>query len=126
MIGTWKVASSCLSVSGELNLASFGGCQHVPTKGSRNVTGSVTINANGTWSDSTVTTGTEDITFGPECLMISSTPVSCDGLAGFLKTYGYATATCTSSNGVAAQHRQQTGGLGLVEPAPTKGGYAVQ
>ena len=124
VVGAWKVASSCLSVSGELNLKSFGSCEHVPTTGSRTVAGTVLLNANGTWSDHTVTTGSEKMTLGPECLMISSTPVTCDGLAEFLKNYGYATASCTPANGGCACSTtvQQTGGLGLVAAAPTKEG----
>ncbi|HVY29555.1 MAG TPA: arabinofuranosidase catalytic domain-containing protein [Polyangiaceae bacterium] len=123
-VGTWKVAASCLSVSGELNLKSFGSCEHVPTVGTRSVTGSVSLNADSTWSDKTVTTGSEQMTFGPECMMISSTPVTCEGIAGFLKTYGYATASCTAANGGCACTAtvNQMGGLGLVQPAPTRDG----
>jgi non-reducing end alpha-L-arabinofuranosidase len=122
--GTWKVTSSCLSVSGELNLKPFGSCEHVPTTGTRAVTGSITMRADGTLSDNTVTTGADTMTLGPECLMVSSTPVTCDGLGELFKSMGYATALCTPANGgcTCATTVQQTGSLGLVSGAPTKDG----
>lgn len=124
VVGVWKAASSCVSVSGEINLKPFGSCEHVPTTGTRTVTGTVTVRADGTWSDNTVTSGADTMKLGPECMMVSSTPVTCDGLAELFKAYGYATATCTSANGGCdcSTTVQQTGSLGLVSGAPTKDG----
>ena len=121
-IGTWTVTSSCLKVSGELDLSSLGSCKSAPITGSLQVTGTWTANANGTSSDNTVTTGTEQITLGPACLVISSTPVSCEGAANLLKNLGYASLTCTTAgDGCACSGTiQQAGGLALLSPAPSK------
>ena len=59
--------------------------------------------------------------------MISSTPVSCSGAAGLLTSLGYSSLTCpsTSDGGCNCTGTiQQTGGIGLVSPAPsTSGNY---
>src|SRR5450631_3817436 len=62
LVGTWDVTSSCLSLSGDMDvsLASFG-CKTVPVSGSLHVSGSWTANSDGTYMDNTVTTGS--ITF---------------------------------------------------------------
>jgi non-reducing end alpha-L-arabinofuranosidase len=124
VVGTWKVASSCLSVSGEFDLRPFGSCEHVATTGTRTVTGTVTLRADSTWSDDTVTTGADTMTLGPECLMVSSTPVTCDGIAELFTAYGYKTATCTPANGGCSCSTtvEQKGSIGLVSGSPTKSG----
>src|SRR5436305_5888695 len=85
MVGSWTVASSCLSVTGALDLTLVGaGCPTAPVTGSLTVTGTFTANGDGTYSDNTTTTGEEHFTLGPSCLVISSTPVTCDGAAGII------------------------------------------
>src|SRR3954471_222743 len=50
VIGSWTVSSSCLSVTGELNPALAGaGCPSAPVTGSLEVTGTFTVNADGTY-----------------------------------------------------------------------------
>src|SRR3954471_8016580 len=51
-VGTWNVASSCLAVSGTLDLSLVGaqGCL-APITGSLTVNGTFTANADGTYSD---------------------------------------------------------------------------
>jgi len=124
--GTWTVSSSCLQISGELDLSLVGaGCPSVPVTGSLHVTGSWTATGDGVYSDDTMTTGTEQFTLTPSCLIISSTPVTCDGAANIIKNLGYASLACTSTSGGGCDCTatiQQAGGLGLVSVAPVTGG----
>src|SRR5262249_37824238 len=123
VVGTWNVTSSCLTVNGQLDLGLVGaGCPTTAVTGSLQVTGTFTANANGTYSGAPITSGDEHFALGPSCLTISSTPVTCDGAAGFIKNLGYATLTCTSTTGggcdcAATVH--QTGGLGVVSVGPS-------
>src|SRR3954447_23352750 len=49
VVGTWTVNSSCLKVTGTLDLMSFGaGCPTAPVTGSFHVTGTFTANSDGT------------------------------------------------------------------------------
>jgi hypothetical protein len=130
LVGTWNVTSSCLTVGGELDLSLFGaGCPTAPVTGSRHVSGTWTANADGTYTDGTTTTGTEQFTLVPACLVISSTPVTCEGAAGLLKTIGYATLQCTPSSAggcSCAGTVNQAGSLGLLSFAPsTSGTYST-
>ncbi len=126
LVGSWTVTSSCLNVTGNLDLSLVGaGCPSAPVTGSLQVTGTWTANADGTYSDDTLTTGSEQFTLGPSCLIISSTPVTCDGAASIIKNLGYASLTCTSAAGGGCSCSatvQQTGGLGLLSVAPTTTG----
>jgi hypothetical protein len=129
LVGAWTVTSSCLQVTGQLDLSLAGaGCPSAPVTGSLQVTGTWTANADGTYSDHTITTGDEQLTLAPSCLSISSTSVSCDGAASIIQNLGYASLTCTSVAGggcTCAATVHQTGGLGLVSVAPsTSGNYA--
>ena len=58
------------------------------------------------------------------CLVISSTPVNCDGAANIIKTLGYASLTCTPAAGggcTCAGHRPpDTAASGLVSVAPSR------
>jgi hypothetical protein len=123
LVGTWTVASSCLAVSGALDLSLIGaGCPSAPVTGSLSVTGTFTANADGTYTDGTTTTGEEQFTLGPSCLVISSTPVTCSGAAGIIKNLGYASVNCTSAPGGGCNcsaTAQQTGGLGVLSVAPS-------
>ena len=128
VVGTWTVTSSCLTVSGTLDPSVVGaGCTSAPITGSLQVTGAWTAVGDGTYTDDTVTTGTEQFMLGPSCLVVSSTPVSCDGAAGFLQALGFESLTCTPAAGGGCNCSgvvQQTGGLGLLSPAPsTSGNY---
>jgi len=92
------------------------------------VTGTWTANADGTYSDDTITTGNEQFMLMPSCLVISSTKVDCDGAASIIKNLGYSSLTCTATTGgqcSCSATVQQSGGLGLVSVAPSaSGNYA--
>ncbi|HXU63860.1 MAG TPA: arabinofuranosidase catalytic domain-containing protein [Polyangia bacterium] len=123
LTGTWTVKSSCLKVTGNLDLSLFGaGCPLAPVTGDLTVTGTWTANANGTYSDDTVTSGTEQITLAPSCLVISSTQVTCAGAGSLLTSLGYMSLTCTNAAGGGCNCTgtvHQTGGMGLVVPSPS-------
>src|SRR5580692_5632190 len=126
LVGTWNVTSSCLQVTGDLDLTLVGaGCPSAPVSGSLQVTGAWTANPDGTYTDATTTTGTEQLTLAPACLVISSTPVTCSGAASIIQSLGYATLTCTAAAGggcTCSGTVQQMGVLGLVSVAPTPTG----
>ena len=129
IVGTWNVTSSCLSVTGQLNVSLIGmACGSVPVTGSLQVTGTWTANSDGTYTDHTTTTGTEEFTLGSSCLVISSTPVDCLGAANIMTALGYTTATCTAANGGCncSATVDQSGGFGQVSPlASGSGAYAT-
>jgi hypothetical protein len=125
IVGTWTATSSCLSVSGQLDLQLVGtGCRFAPISGSLAVTGTWTAHADGTYTDETTTAGEERFTLAPSCLVISSTPVTCEGAAGIIKNLGYSTLVCTPAGGGCScvGTIKQKGGWGLVSPAPSTSG----
>ena len=126
LVGAWTVTSSCLAISGQLDLSLAGaGCPSVPVTGSLNVTGTFIANADGTYSDNTTTSGNEQFTLMPSCLVISSTQTDCAGAASIIKNLGYSSLTCTATAGGKCNCSatvQQAGGLGLVSVAPSMSG----
>jgi non-reducing end alpha-L-arabinofuranosidase len=131
VIGSWTVASSCLTVSGELDPTGFfgAGCPLLPVTGSLQVSGTWTANANGTYSDETTTSGTEQIMLAPGCLEYSGTALTCDQVGGLMQAMGYSAVTCTSVAGggcSCAATVEQHGGLGWVSAASqTAGNFAT-
>jgi hypothetical protein len=124
------VSDSCIKVSGNLDLTLVGaGCPTAPVTGSLQVTGTWTANANGTYTDNTTTTGQEQFTLAPACLVISSTQTDCPGAANIISSLGYSSVTCTpvtagGCNCTAAVH--QSGGIGLVSNiASTSGNFTT-
>jgi len=126
VVGTWNVTSSCLAVSGNLDLSMIGaGCPSAPVVGSLHVTGTWTGNADGTYSDNTMTTGSEQFTLAPSCLVISSTQTTCSGAANIISALGYSSVNCdpVSGGGCACTATvQQAGGLGMVSNVASPNG----
>ncbi len=126
VVGTWTVMSSCLDVGGELDLSLFGaGCLSAPVTGSLQVTGTWTAKQDGSYLDETITSGSEQFTLAPSCLIISSAPVTCEGAANLLVNAGYSSLTCTDADGGGCNCSgtvHQNGGLGVVSFAPSTGG----
>jgi hypothetical protein len=126
VIGTWTVASSCLEVTGNLDVSGFGlGCTSLPVAGSLTVTGTWTANSDGTYSDNTSTSGNEQITVPAACLNVSGTTTTCDRIGGPLQGLGYASINCTaamSGGCTCLAVVQQTGGIGLASADPQKSG----
>ena len=130
LAGTWTAMSACLRIGGELDLSLVGtGCLSAPVVGSLQVTGAWTANANGTYADDTTTKGEAQLTLAPSCLVISSTPVTCDGAASIIKSLGFESLACTpaADGGCKCSGTiNQTGGLGVLSVAPsTTGNYAT-
>jgi hypothetical protein len=118
VVGTWTVASSCLTVSGTLAPSSQGlNCSSAPVTGSLKVTGTLTANSDGTYSDRTTTSGTEQFTLAKSCLVISSTPIDCDQAANVMQNLGFDSVRCNTvaDGGCSCSGTvQQIGGIGLV------------
>jgi len=117
--GTWSVTSSCLTISGQQDLTLAGlNCAPAPVTGSLQVTGTWTAKGDGTYSDNTVTTGTEQLELGPACLMLSGTTTTCDGISGPLSALGFASVTCKTSAATGgctcSATINQMAGLGMV------------
>ncbi len=131
LVGTWTVSSSCLKLSGEIEMRTFGAaCKTAKVTGSFEVTGTFTAKANGGYLDNTVTTGEQQLELEPSCLVISSTPTDCDGAAGLLKGgLGLSKLTCTATSGggctCQGQVRQE-GMMGIPSGLASKdGGYST-
>ena len=127
VVGIWTVTSSCLSVTGALDLSLVGaGCPSGPVTGSLQVTGTWTANTNGTYSDGTTTSGDEQLTLAASCLVISSTQTNCAGAASLLPSgLGFSELNCPSATGGGCNCTgavKQTGTLGFPSPAPTTSG----
>ena len=128
--GTWTVNSSCLTISGTLDVSGLGvGCTTVGASGSLHVTGSVNLKGDGSYADNTTTTGTEQLTLGKACLTISGTTTTCNGITGPLSALGFESVTCTSSSDGGCNCTgtvNQMGGLGYVSVnASATGGYTT-
>jgi hypothetical protein len=130
VVGTWTVTSSCLRVSGQLDLSMVGlSCASAPVEGSLQVTGTWTARGDGTYQDATTTFGSELITLPPSCLQISGVSVMCERMGSLLQALGYSAVSCSSGTSgacVCASSVAQAGGLGLLSPsAQTSGTYTV-
>jgi hypothetical protein len=127
--GTWTVGSSCLKLSGSLDLASAGldprSCTSATINGTLNVTGTFTANANKTYTDDTITTGTAQVELAAGCLLISGTTINCQGAAVAVESGGLGLTTCTpsASGGCSCTSTiNQKGGMGMPTPVPGKNG----
>lgn len=129
VVGSWTVSSSCLKLSGEMDVSILSlSCPKVPVTGSLKTTGSFIANADGTYVDNTVTTGSVTLPLADTCLSVSSVPVSCEKTSDLFKALGWSTAACTTTNGQCncSLSVDQMGGLGVVSDlALTKGMYTT-
>ena len=118
VVGTWTVTSSCLIVTGDLDVSLIGmSCPSLPVTGFLQVGGTWTANPDGTVSDNTATVGTEQFTLAPACLEISSTPVDCAGAASVITALGYSSVDCAASASGGCDCSatvEQSGAMGLV------------
>ncbi len=119
LTGNWNATSSCLKVSGALDPSLNGlSCSSAPiTGGNIQVTGTLNAKPDGTYSDSTLTSGTEQFTLAKSCLVLSSTPISCAQAAVVMQSQGFSAVSCdgTADGGCSCLGTvQQTGGIGLV------------
>ena len=130
VIGTWNVTSSCLTLSGSMDvtLASLG-CSTVPVTGSLHVTGTWTANADGSYTDNTVTTGSIAFPLSPACLSVSSVNVACANVSSTIEALGWTSVTCSndaSGHCSCSGTANQNGGIGVVSPwAASTGNYTT-
>jgi len=100
VVGTWNVASSCLKLSGDMDVSlSSLGCLTVPVNGSLQTTGTFVANADGTYSDNTTTRGSVTFPLAASCLSVSNVAVGCDKIGNIFNALGWGTAQCTDTNG---------------------------
>src|SRR5450755_650213 len=130
VVGSWNLTPSCLAVSGERNIEGISlGCVSAAVTGSVQVSGSWIANADGTFTDQTVTTGQETMTLAADCLKVSGTTTTCDQVSGTIQGLGYATLTCVSAAGggcSCAGTINHQGGVGLLSSdSVTSGNYTV-
>ncbi len=129
--GKWAVGSSCLTLSGSLDLASAGldprSCNSASITGNLTVSGTFTANADGTYTDGTTTTGTAQVELAAGCLQISGTSINCQGAQTALESAGLGLGTCTpvaSGGCTCSSIVNQKGGIGIPTPTPaTSGNY---
>jgi hypothetical protein len=125
VVGTWNVTTSCLKLSGEMDVTLTSlGCSRVPVTGSIQTTGTYTANADGTYTDNTTTKGTVSFPLAPSCLSISSVPVECVKAASIFSSLGWKTNSCVDTNGQCncTLSTEQQGGIGFVSGLATKSG----
>jgi hypothetical protein len=129
VVGTWKVSSSCLSLTGSMDvLLTSLGCSTVQVNGSMQTTGTFTANADGSYADNTTTKGSVAFSLAPSCLTISSVPVECEKAGSIFQGLGWTTTACTLSNGQCncSLSVEQRGGLGFISSSATmKGSYTT-
>jgi len=129
VVGTWNVTSSCLKVSGDLDITlASAGCQTVPATGFLQTTGTWTANADGSYTDGTTTKGSITFQLSTACLTVSSVPVACDRMPSGFEVLGWSSGACAVTNGTCTctLNTNLKGGLGLVnESALTSGYYAA-
>jgi hypothetical protein len=106
-------------------------CTSAPATGFLEVTGTLTVRSDSTFSDDTITRGEGVVELPPECLVAAGF-VTCDSVGGPLEvSRGYSSFTCVdneATGGCTCQTRvNQRGGMAFVSPnASTSGTYAIE
>lgn len=96
VVGTWVAGSSCLPVTGNVDMMGFGlGCTDSPVSGDLAVTGTLTFGADGSVADETTTTGNQNLALLASCLDVSGTITTCDRVSAPLSSLGFADVECT-------------------------------
>jgi hypothetical protein len=127
-VGTWSVTASCVTISGALDVSKTGmGCGSAPlVVGTMEVSGTWTLNADGTYVDNTTTSGTAKFELDSGCLSVSSTTVTCPKLGRALPVAGFTSGTCVANAATGGCSCdaviQQSGGLGVVSSSAAASG----
>jgi hypothetical protein len=94
--GTWTVKESCLTLGGDMDMTLFGiGCTSSSISGTLSVTGTLTFDAAGTYTDNTATSGSPQVVMPAKCLLVSGTTTICGNVNSPFSTAGFTEATCT-------------------------------
>jgi len=124
-VGTWTVMSSCLKMTGDMDVSlSSLGCPTVPVTGSLTTTGTFTVNSDGTYLDNTTTSGSVTFPLAASCLSVSSVPVTCEKAGTIFTALNWKMSACTQTNGLCncSLSTNQAGGIGLVSDLVTSHG----
>jgi hypothetical protein len=102
VVGTWNVSSSCLTLSAtSLDITNAGldpnSCKGVSMTGSLTVSGTWSAKSDGTYTDSTTTSGTAQLQMPAGCLMLSGTTTTCAHLDSPLTGLGFASVDCQNA-----------------------------
>jgi hypothetical protein len=127
VVGDWTVTSSCLTVTGKLDLSVALGssCPSPSVTGSLQVSGTWSAKADGTYADNTTTSGSEQFALAPACLTFSGTTVTCDQASTLLQALGYSSVACTTVAGggcSCSANVEQSGTAGFVTIDPRANG----
>jgi hypothetical protein len=131
VLGMWTVATCPLTVGENVDMTGFGlTCTSAPVTGSLELSGTLTLNADGTYVDDTTVTGESTLELPPSCLILSGTTTTCADISGPLGSIGYTTIVCVdnaATGGCTCEATvDQTGGLAFVSfDAGTSGNYTV-
>ena len=125
--GTWTVTPSCLGVSGQLDMSTFGiGCLAATVAGgSLDVKGTWSATADGKLTDGTTTMGKVQFSLGPKCLEVSGTTTDCISVSSSLSALGFESVECKSASDggcACAGVVNQKGGIGLLSADPFASG----
>lgn len=130
MTGIWNVAASCLTLTGDMDVSLTSlGCPTVPVEGSLEASGTFIVNADGTYTDNTTTTGSVEFPLDPSCLSVSSVPVACGDIGDIFEAVGWSTGTCVDTAGQCncALTVDEAGGLGsVVSYVEMSGSYSTE
>ncbi len=129
VVGTWSVTSSCLNVSGNVNMVPADlGCStaSITTESLQvQVSGTWIANADGSYTDNTTTTGTAQLELPASCLQVSGTTTTCTRAGSALQSIGYATGSCsdnTATGGCTCTATvNQPGGIGAIDTNASTG-----
>lgn len=117
VVGTWNVTSSCLEMSGDMDVFITSlACSTVPATGFLQTTGTFIANEDGTYTDNTTTTGSVTFPLDASCLAISGVEVECDRAGTIFSALGWTTTACSETGGQCncSLSTEQQGGLGAV------------
>jgi hypothetical protein len=117
VVGNWTVASSCLKLSGDMDVTVTSlGCATVPVEGSLQTTGTFVANEDRSYTDNTVTTASVRFPLAPACLSVSSVPVTCDRAGDVFAAIGWKSGSCSETNGQCncSLSTEQMAGIGRV------------
>jgi hypothetical protein len=73
------------------------GCAEAPTSGELALSGTWTLNDDGTIMDATTTTGNQEIDLPYACLDVSGTVTTCDRVGAPLQALGFESVVCTDN-----------------------------
>src|SRR5690606_27883683 len=130
LTGTWHVGASCMELSGDMDVSLTSlGCPTVPVIGTLSTTGSITLNADGTYTDNTHTTGAASFPLDPSCLSVSSVDVTCEEIGSIFTAVGWTTSVCayTGDQCNCELTVDAAGALGAVVPySQMTGHYSIE